>query len=70
MGQMFYCIFTGHELERLCTYHIGMIKFIGHGDCMLIVLNYGEFFIVYLPRMTLEDMVDCALTIYERCEFV
>ena len=34
-------------------------------EFILIVYDYGKMFDCILTRMSLEDMVDCALTMYE-----
>ena len=71
---MFDCILHVYEHERngwLCTYHIWLILV-----CRTRLIVYlsdmimRKFLIVYLPYMSLEDMVDCELTIYEWYEFV
>ena len=72
--EMFDCILPVYELERhgwLCTYHIWVIWVCK--TRLIVYISYTimrKFLIVYLPYMSLEDMVDCELTIYEWYEFV
>ena len=72
--EIFDCILPVYELEKhgwLCTYHIWLIWVCK--SRLIVYVSYTimrKFLIVFLPYMSLEDMVDCELTIYEWYEFV